>query len=236
MIEKMNKALDFLRDKYGIPAGEIVRGKDYFQIRRPDGTTVNLLPWRVERRFVELKKIIDGKTLEDVSTFRFADFTAGGDLRKTLAKELDLAAWLSGSPVCRLYAVGGGKVCNVIFRLANGMSGCAECGTALPDGTKPLDKHEIIARRGVACDRVVDSQVPQESIYVWSKNGSSAFTDVDTELFGLPDDAIWTVRAAFAVLSHPELADEWNAASELSLRQSDAAFRSAETSQPVEKF
>ena len=99
-----------------------------------------------------------------------------------------------------------------------------------------MDKHEIIARRGVACDRVVDSQIPQESIYVWSKNGHSAFTDVDTELFGLPDEVIWTVRAAFAVLAHPELAAEWNAASELSLRQSDAAFRSAETSQPVEKF
>ena len=236
MIKKMNKALDFLREKYGVPAGEIVRGADYHQLRLPDGKTVNLLPWRVERRFVELKKFIDGKTLEDVSTFRFASFAADGDLRKILAKELDLAAWLSGSPVCRLYAVGGGKVCNVIFRLANGMSGCAECSSALPSGAKPLDKHEIIARRGVACDRVVDSQIPQESIYVWSKNGHSAFTDVDTELFGLPDEAIWTVRAAFAVLAHPELAAEWNAASELSLRQSDAAFRSAETSQPMENF
>ncbi len=236
MIEKMNKALDFLRDKYGVPAGEIVRGTEYFQLKRPDGRTVDLLPWRVERRFAELKKIIDGKTLEDVSTFRFATFSSGGDNRKALARELDLAAWLSGSSVCRLYAVGSAEVCNVIFRLANGMSGCVECGNALPEGTAPMDRHEIIARRGVASDRLVDSQVPQESIYVWSKDGNDVFTDVDTELFGLPNDAVWVVRAAFAVLADPELDGVWNAASVLSLKQSEAAFRSAETATPVENF
>ncbi len=236
MIEKMNKALDFLRDKYGVPAGTIVKGDEYFQLKRPDGKTVDLLPWRVERRMVELKKLIDGNTLEDVSTFRFATFSNGGDNRKALARELDLAAWLSGSDICRLYAVGNAKACNVIFRLANGMSGCVECGNGLPSGTEPMDRHEIIARRGVASDRLVDSQVPQESVYVWSEKGKSTFTDVDTELFGLPNDAIWVVRAAFAVLSNPELDDVWNAASLLSLKQSEAAFRSAETATPVEKF
>ncbi len=236
MLEKMNKALDFLRDKYGVPAGEIVRGTEYFQLKRPDGKTVDLLPWRVERRFVELKKIIDGKTLEDVSTFRFATFSSGGCNRKALARELDLAAWLSGSDICRLYAVGNEKACNVIFRLANGMSGCVECANGLPGGSAPMDRHEIIARRGVASDRLVDSQVPQDSIYVWSNDGKKTFTDVDTELFGLPNDAIWVVRAAFAVLQNPELDDVWNAASSLSLRQSEAAFRSAETATPIEKF
>ncbi len=236
MLEKMNKALDFLRDKYGVPAGVITSGPEYFQLTRPDGKTVDLLPWRVERRFVELKKIIDGKTLEDISTFRFAAFSNGGDNRKALARELDLAAWLSGSGISRLYAVGNEKACNVIFRLANGMSGCVECGNGLPEGAKPMDRHEIIARRGVASDRLVDSQVPQESIYVWSKEGKSAFTDVDTELFGLPNDAIWVVRAAFAVLSDPSLDEIWNAASKLSLKQSEAAFRSAQSATPIEKF
>ncbi len=236
MINQMNKALDFLRDKYGVPAGTIIEGAEYFQLQRPDGKTVNLLPWRVERRFVELKKLIDGKTLEDVSTFRFASFTAGACTRKDLAKELDLAAWLSDSAICRLYATGSKEACNVIFRLANGMSGCVEISNKLPAGNAAMDRHEIIARRGVASDRVVDSQVPQESIYVWSEEGKKTFTDVDTELFGLPNDAIWVVRAAFAVLSNAELDEVWNAAAELSLRQSEAAFNSAATCLPVEQF
>ena len=92
MLEKMNEALDFLRGKYDIPAGVIVKGTEYFQLKLANGKSVNLLPWRIERRFVELKKIIDGKTLEDVSTFRFATFSCGGDGRKLLARELDLAA------------------------------------------------------------------------------------------------------------------------------------------------
>lgn len=234
MIEKMNAALDFLRDKYGIPAGTIIAGKDYYQLRLENGDTVNLLAHRVERRFVELKKIIDGGTLEDVSTFRFAHFRADGKLEKILANELDLAAFLSGSRVIRVYAVSGGENnCNVIFRLENGMSGCVECGANLPVGAEILDRHEIIARRGVASDRVVDTQVPQSSIYEWTENGKRTFTDVDTELFGLPDEGIWTVRAAYAVLSNPALAAEWNKASADILVQSRAALESARTGKPV---
>jgi hypothetical protein len=37
-----------------------------------DDKEVVLLPWRVERRFVEFKNLTDNNTLEYVSTFRFA--------------------------------------------------------------------------------------------------------------------------------------------------------------------
>ena len=80
MCKEMNEKLAFLRDKYGCSAGKIVSTGDTCELELADGKRVPLLPWRVERRFVELKKIVDGKTLEDVSTFRFAAFTAGGDV------------------------------------------------------------------------------------------------------------------------------------------------------------
>lgn len=234
MIKQMNSALDFLRDKYGVGPGSIAKGPEGFQLVLPDGNKVDLLPHRVERRFVELKKIIDGKTLEGISTFRFAAFRPKGDLRKMLAAELDLVAFLSGSDVSSLFAAGDGqRVCNVIFRLANGMSGCIECSSGLPAGTPLLDRHEIIARRGVASDRVVDTQVPQHSIYLWNEDGTATYTDVDTELFGLSDEAIWTVRAAFAVLSNPSLAASWNQAAVVSLRQAEAALKSALSGTPV---
>ena len=113
------------------------------------------------------------------------------------------------------------------------MSGCIECSCGLPAGTPLLDSHEVIARRGVASDRVVDTQVPQHSIYVWNEDGTATYTDVDTELFGLPDEAIWTVRAAFTLLSHPSLAAPWNQAALVSLRQAEAALNSALSGTPV---
>ena len=97
-----------------------------------------------------------------------------------------------------------------------------------------MDRHEIIARRGVASDRTVDTQVPQSSIYEWTDGGLQTFTDVDTELFGLPNDQIWTVRAAFAVLMKPELAAEWTAASASMKQYADAVVKSDAVNEPVD--
>ena len=230
----MNESLAFLRDKYGCPAGEIVVGKEGFELAFPNGKHVPLLPWRVERRFVELKKIIDGKTLEDVSTFRFARFSAGGDCVKAAAEELDLAVFLAGAPLRRLFSVrNGSAACNVLAQFENGVSVSVECGVNLPSGTATLDRHEIIARRGVASDRVVDTQVPQSSIYEWTNGGNATFTDVDTELFGLPNDQIWLVRAAFAVLMKPRLADDWRSAAAAMKRYAEAIAESDAENKPI---
>ena len=234
MCKAMNRSLAFLREKYGCPAGEIVRNGENHELALPDGKRVVLLPWRVERRFVELKKIVDGKTLEDVSTFRFASFAPGADPVRTAVRELDLAVFLADSPVERIFAVRcGDAACNLLARLRNGMSASVECGSKLPAGCDPLDRHEIIARRGVASDRGVDTQVPQSSIYEWTADGLATFTDVDTELFGLPNEEIWIVRAAFAALMKPELAEVWNRAAEAMERCAEAIRRSDAEQQPV---
>jgi hypothetical protein len=64
------------------------------------------------------------------------------------------------------------------------------------NGTPDIDKHEIITDNGVACDRVVDTQTPQSSIYVYGKENKT-FTDTDAELHGLSEMEINTVRNAF---------------------------------------
>ena len=231
---KMNEALAFLREKYGCPEGWIVAGGNGWELALPDGRRVPLLPWRVERRFVELKKMIDGKTLEDVSTFRFAAFAAGGDPVRAAARELDLAVFLADSPVRRIFAVrSGDAACNILARLADGVSASVECGAKLPAGTADMDRHEIIARRGVACDRAVDTQIPQYSIYEWTDRGVTAFTDADAELFGLPDHQIRIVRAAFAVLMKPELGAEWVPAAERMEQYAAAIVRSDAENKPV---
>ena len=77
----------------------------------------------------------------------------------------------------------------------------------LPAGTAMIDRHELIARRGVACDRVVDTQVPQDSVYALTASRDGRYTDTDAELFGLASDEVPLVRAAYEALLHFERAE-----------------------------
>jgi hypothetical protein len=222
-IRKMNKALAFLRAKYGAAEGEIA-----IRDGQPCVGSAILLPQRVERRFVELKKMTENGTLEGVSTLRFASFAPrGADMRAMLARELDLAAFLGASDVVKVFAVAsGGCAINVLAKLANDVNVSVEIGTGLPKGAEPYDRHEIIARRGVASDQTVDTHTKHSSIRCWNADGATDYTDVDTELFGLETDEIWTVRAAFALLQDRASATIWNAAAKKAFKAADLAFES----------
>ena len=222
-IRKMNKALAFLRAKYGAAEGEIA-----IHDGQPCVGSAILLPQRVERRFIELKKMTENGTLEGVSTLRFASFAPRGtDMRAMLARELDLAAFLGASDVVKVFAVAsGGSAINVLAKLANDVNVSVEIGTGLPKGAEPYDRHEIIAKRGVASDQTVDTHTKHCSIRCWNADGAAEYTDVDTELFGLATDEIWTVRAAFALLQERASAKIWNAAAKKAFKAADLAFES----------
>ena len=207
-LKKMNKGLDFLRGKYGAKKGEITIKDGHCFV----GATP-LLPGRMERKIVELKKITENGTLEGVSTLRFAAFAPKGtDMEAMLAKELDLAAYLGASDVVRVMAVANGSAINVLAKLANDVNVSVEIGAGLPKGELGYDRHEIIAKRGVACDQTVDTHTPHASSRCWDEKGAFEYTDVDTELFGLTYEEIWNVRAAFALLQKRADAKVWKAA------------------------
>ncbi|MDO4573655.1 MAG: hypothetical protein Q4D98_00410 [Planctomycetia bacterium] len=175
-----------------------------------------LLPWRQERRFVELKNLVTEPTVENVVMCRFSCNTTPefATLEEILYRELDLCEFLVGSEIAGLYAAittaaGGARFANLLVRLANGVVCSVEAGTTLKKGSvRPiLDRHEMIGRRGVASDRVVDTHVPQDSVYVYTDAGTTIFTDTDSELFGLSNEEINQVRAAFALAKNPELQD-----------------------------
>ena len=227
-LKKMNKGLDFLRDKYGAKKGEITIRDGHCFV----GTTP-LLPGRMERKIVELKKMTENGTLEGVSTLRFASFagravstkpTCQAQLEAMLAKELDLAAYLGASDVVRVMAVANGPAINVLAKLANDVNVSVEIGAGLPKGEAGYDRHEIIAKRGVACDQTVDTHTKHESIRCWGSGGMEEYTDVDTELFGLSYDEIWNVRAAFALLQGRADAKVWKAAWAKATKAAKLAF------------
>ena len=237
-LKEMNEALQGLREKYAVQADGVLvacaagswGAAAELEI---NGKRCKLLPWRVERRFIELKKLVDGKTLEDVSTLRFASMVSGGGVEKLLYRELDLCAFLGEAQVCSIFAVMNGATANLVVKLIDGKSCSVECSAALPAGTLPMDRHEIIARRGVACDRTVDTQVPQASIYEFTATGEKRFTDTDTELFGFETDEILLIRAAFAMLSSPSIAEEWNAVDALLTHEVADALATEKNGKPV---
>ena len=221
-LKKMNKGLDFLREKYGAAKGEITLKDGHCYV----GATP-LIPGRMERKIVELKKMTENGTLEGVSTLRFAAFAPkGADAQAMLAKELDLAAYLGASDVVRVMAVASGTCAiNVLAKLANDVNVSVEIGTGLPKGELGYDRHEIIAKRGVACDQTVDTHTQHASIRCWDKNGAVEYTDVDTELFGLTYEEIWNVRAAFALLQKRASAKIWKAAWAKATKAAQLAFK-----------
>jgi len=224
-LKKMNKGLDFLRDKYGAAKGEIVLKDGHCFV----GTTP-LLPGRMERKIVELKKMTENGTLEGVSTLRFAAFAAKGtDMTAMLAKELDLAAYLGAADVTRVFAVANGGAINVLAKLANDVNVSVEIGTGLPKGALGYNRHEIIAKRGVACDQTVDTHTPHASIRCWDTKGAMEYTDVDTELFGMTYEEIWNVRAAFALLQKRADAKIWKFAWAKAGKAAALAFKSDKT-------
>ncbi len=178
---------------------------------KSDESPVPLLPWRNERRFVELKGLVDSKTIEPILTCRFACMTDGRTmpLPAIVYREFDLVEWLTGSPIVNVYAsVQDRRAANVIARLASGVVCSIEAAVTLPDGQIMKDRHELIARRGVASDRVVDTQVEQSSVYAYTSDGTAEYTDTDAELFGLDAGCVALVRAAYDCLSTPGRAEE----------------------------
>ena len=224
-LKKMNKGLDFLRDKYGAGKGEITVKDGHCYV----GATP-LLPGRMERKIVELKKMTENGTLEGVSTLRFAAFAPKGtDPEAMLAKELDLAAYLGASDVVRVFAVANGGAINVLAKLANDVNVSGEIGTGLPKKELGYDRHEIIAKRGVACDQTVDTHTQHASIRCWDAKGAVEYTDVDTELFGMTYEEIWNVRAAFALLQKRADAKIWKSAWAKATKAAALAFKADKT-------
>lgn len=203
----MQSKLDFLMKKYSVDAtatltedGVVINGKE-----------VKLLPWRNERRFIELHNLVKTGELNGISVMRVLNIGHKGDcLYKALYKEFDLCQFILGSKITEVFAVGDKDYAiNVIAKTADGYVCTFEISATLNPNAPVIDKHEINALSGVACDRVTDTQVPQDSIYVYGESDiPEKYTDVDAELFGLSVEECAIVRSAFNAAKNGENFDE----------------------------
>ena len=198
----MQKGLDLLLNKYSVNSKAVLStdGKTV----AIDGVSVPVLPWESERRFIELKNLVVTGRLGNMCTYRIGHTSKKGtDLFEMLAREVGILEFTVNSTVKEIFAIAGVNTMNCIVETENGCVCTIELGATLEDGQRDIDKHEIITDNGVACDRVVDTQMPQESIYVFGKN-KQAFMDTDAELYGYEEMQINTIRNAFAIAKNAD--------------------------------
>ncbi len=191
----MQKGLDLLLKKYSVSTAGKLEG---FRAVKIDGKEYPLLPWESERKFVELKYLAKSR-LGNPCTYRVGHTVAKGrDVFEVLRREAGVVEFTTGSAVQEVFAIGGESVLNAVLETKSGFVCTLEIAATLPAGEREIEKHEIITDNGVACDMVVDTQVPQSSVYVFGGD-KKQFTDVDAELYGYTQDEAAAIRNAFAL-------------------------------------
>lgn len=191
----MQKGLNYLLEKYSVKAD--VKLSADGKVVTVNGEKFNTLPHESERRFIELRNLVVLGRVGNMCTYRIGHTAKRGtDIFELLERELGILEFTVNSPVKEIFAISGENTMNCIAETENGCVCTIELGATLGEGDSDIDKHEIITDNGVACDRVVDTQLPQSSIYVRGKNPTT-YTDTDAELYGYSEREINVIRNAF---------------------------------------
>lgn len=224
-MKELQKKLNFLTEKYAIEKDLELKDDSTVLI---NGEELPIFPHRYERRFIELQKLVCSGTIFGVSVMRTARIVENGsNIFNELYRELDICQYVLKRKIKTITAVQNDNVINVIAVTEDKVVCTIEISATLPSGEIPKDKHEIISQRGIACDIVVDAQLRQDSVYVFS-NGNKKYTDVDFEIFGLSVEETAIVRAAFAAAQEENFSAARENAKNLR-RLVELAEKSAET-------
>ena len=191
----MQKGLDLLLDKYSVSSKAVLSADG--KTVAIDKANVPVLPWESERRFIELRNLVVLGRLGNMCTYRIGHTTQRDkDIFELLAREIGILEFTVNSSVKEIFAIAGKNTLNCIAETKNGCVCTIELATTLESSAQDIDKHEIITDNGVGCDRVVDTQTPQQSIYVYGKE-NKVYCDTDAELYGYKEIEINTIRNAF---------------------------------------
>ena len=191
----MQKGLDYLLNKYSVGSDAVLSECGCTVTVECDTYPVHA--WEYERRFVELRALVNSGRVGSPCTYRIAHAACvGDDIFALLKREIGILEFTACSPVCEIFAIAGKNTLNCIAETEAGCVATIELATTLKVGTEHVDKHEIIADGGVCCDRVVDTQMPQQSIYLFGEE-KATYRDTDAELFGYAEWQINTIRTAF---------------------------------------
>ena len=167
-----------------------------------------LLHWRSKRRYIELRNILEQKLVQTPLALRIHHIVPQDEFAQTLqdifAYEADLAEFITGQPIQRVFAdFSGGEYTNCILSTKGGIKVSMELGFS-PAGSQPVLLHEVVAKTGVISDVAVDTQTQQHSLYVFSGPETHTYTDADSELYGLENTQADCIRFILWALEQPQ--------------------------------
>lgn len=204
----LQEKLELLLNKYAVNASAKLCEKNGEPAVEIDGTVYPILAHRFERRFTELRKMLWDGTVTGLSAVRGGSVQCVSvPLWSNVRREIDICRFLCKEEPVSIAAYAADRAVNLIVNMPSGVVCTLEVASTLPEGSQAIDKHELIGARGFICDRVVDTQVPQQSIYLYTDK-TETFTDVDFELYGLSQDEVALVRTAFALAKDASLREQ----------------------------
>ena len=202
----MQKGLDLLLNKYSV-GEDAVLSECGCSVSIGNGS-YPILPWEAERRFIELRNIYASGRVGDACTCRIAHTAQrGSDLKALLYRELGILSFILNSDIKSIFAIRSENCMNAIAEAECGCIATIELAASLKAGEEDIDKHELICEIGVACDRVVDTQIPQHSIYLFGEEGVK-YRDTDAELYGYSELETSIIRSAFKEASSKDYREE----------------------------
>ena len=144
-MERLKEKLDFLLDKYSV--GEKVILKDR-KTALFGGKEVPLLPHRAEKRYIELRNIVTGGTLEGVSMMKcecVAKKTSG--VYDVLRREADIASFVLGRRIKSVAAAENENTLNAIAKTEDGVVIIFEIAAKAKSAS--TRSHQDAARRAI---------------------------------------------------------------------------------------
>jgi hypothetical protein len=198
----MQKGLNYLLEKYSVDTKAVLSSDG--KTVKINGEDIPVLAWECERRFIELRNLVLLGRVGNMCTYRIGHTAKKGeDLMALLYREIGIMEFTINSKAKEIFAIASESAMNCIVESENGCVCTIELGATLDEGERDVDKHEIITDAGVACDRVVDTQIPQHSIYVFGKD-KAVYRDTDAELYGYSELECSIIRSAFRMARDEE--------------------------------
>ena len=118
-MKKLQEKLDFLLNKYSVENSVKLKDNKTVII---DGKEVPTLSHRNERRFIELKNIVNNGTLVGVNVMRVARIVeAGKDIHEELYREFDICQFVLQRKIKSVTVMENGNVLNAIATTEDGV-------------------------------------------------------------------------------------------------------------------
>lgn len=201
----------------------------------PNGVKVPLLWWRYHLKLNGIYSITRNRIGELCSVKSYSFEPKDTLLKDVLYREIDLAQWWLNSKAKYVVAMESSNLSgNYLIKMHNHTVANIEISCTLPIGAEAQQKHTVFGREGMSSDRVVDTMIVENSIYLYNDGPNpKTFTDTDSWLYGLSSDEIAKAYCAAMLIAGKEDSNNYIESDSVLKKIVEAARKSAITNERI---